>query len=214
MKKYLLNKKVLFLLILGFTIPQKNWAQTPVTLPYSQNFEVSTSEWTLQSSTPNKWVVGTAAKNGGSKGLYISNDNGTSNTYSVSPNQNGYSQTYASFRADLTGITNAELKFDWRSIGEFDYDYGDVWINTGGSDILISYMNPDYNDPQSYGEFTSYNIYTNTNNNPTNVFANKTISLTSYVGGVVTITLLLPILIKFIPKLLPSAFNENLDVEE
>jgi hypothetical protein len=26
-------------------------------------------------------------------------------------------------------------------------------------------------------------------------------------------SLLLPILIKFIPKLLPSAFNENLDIE-
>lgn len=174
MKKYLLSKKVLFLLLLGFTIPQKNWAQ--VTLPYSQNFETSTSEWTLQSSTPNKWVVGTAAKNGGSKGLYISNDNGTSNAYSVSPNQNGYSQTYASFQANLTGVTNAELKFDWKSIGEDGYDYGDVWINTGGSDILISYMNPSYNDPQIFGEFWNGSTY-----------ANKTISLTSYVGGIVTI---------------------------
>ncbi len=164
----------MFLLMLGCILPQKNWAQ--VTLPYSQNFEGSTSEWTLQSSSPNKWVVGTAAKNGGSKGLYISNNNGTSNAYSDSPNESSYSQTYASFQANLTGITNAELKFDWKSIGEDGYDYGDVWINTGGSDILISYMNPIYNDPQMFGEFWNGSTY-----------ANKTISLTSYVGGIVTI---------------------------
>lgn len=164
----------MFLLVLGCILPQKNWAQ--VTLPYSQNFEGSTSEWTLQSSSPNKWVVGTAAKNGGSKGLYISNNNGTSNAYSDSPNVSSYSQTYASFQANLTGITNAELKFDWKSMGEDGYDYGDVWINTGGGDILISYMDPSYNDPQMFGEFWNSSTY-----------ANKTISLTSYVGGVVTI---------------------------
>ena len=172
MKKCLINKFLILLFILVYS--NSNWAQ--VTLPYSQNFEGSTSEWTLQSSSPNKWVVGTAAKNGGSKGLYISNDNGTSNAYSNSPNQNGYSQTYASFQANLTGITNAELKFDWKCMGVDGYDYCDVWINTGGSDILISYMDPQYNDPQMYGEFWNGST-----------FANKTISLTSYVGGIVTI---------------------------
>jgi hypothetical protein len=174
MKQLISFPKTLILLLFLAVIPQQNWAQ--VSLPYSQNFEGSTSEWTLQSSSPNKWVVGTAAKNGGSKGLYISNDNGTSNAYTDSPNVSGYSQTYASFQVNLTGVTNAELKFDWRAIGEQNYDYGDVWINTGGSDILISYMDPGYNDPQMYGEFWNGST-----------FANKTISLTSYVGGIVTI---------------------------
>jgi len=170
MKTLSLNKNVLTLLFVIFLLlPGSNQAQ--VTLPYSQNFEGNTSEWTLGSDSPNKWVVGTAAKNGGLKGLYISNDNGTTNAYSVSPSS--YSQTYASFQANLTGITNAELKFDWKSMGENGYDYGDVWINTGGSDILISNINP--NEPQ-FGEFWNSNSYTN-----------KTISLTSYVGGVVTI---------------------------
>jgi hypothetical protein len=170
MKTLSLNKNVLTLLFVIFLLlPSSNQAQ--VTLPYSQNFEGNTSEWTLGSDSPNKWVVGTAAKNGGLKGLYISNDNGTTNAYSVSPSS--YSQTYASFQANLTGITNAELKFDWKSMGENGYDYGDVWINTGGSDILISNINP--NEPQ-FGEFWNSNSYTN-----------KTISLTSYVGGVVTI---------------------------
>lgn len=185
MKKPLSHYSTIIILLFILAIPQSNWAQ--VTLPYSQNFEGSTSEWTLQSSSPNKWVVGTAAKNGGSKGLYISNNNGTSNAYSDSPNVSSYSQTYASFQANLTGITNAELKFDWRAIGEQYFDYGDVWINTGGGDILISYMDPNTDNPQNYGEFCSFDPFTNINSNPTNVFVNKTISLTSYVGGIVTI---------------------------
>ncbi len=182
MKKIVSCNAAMMILLFVILIPLKNWGQ--VSVPYSQNFEGSTSEWTLQSSSPNKWVVGTAAKNGGSKGLYISNNNGTSNAYSDSPNQNGYSQTYASFQVNLTGIVNAELKFDWRAIGEQYFDYGDVWINTGGSDILISYTNP---SESSYGEFCSFDPYTNINSNPTNAFTNKTISLTSYVGGIVTI---------------------------
>ena len=146
MKKPLLHYSSIIILLFILATPQSNWAQ--VTLPYSQNFEGNTSEWTLQSSSPNKWVVGTAAKSGGSKGLYISNDNGTSNAYTESPSS--YSETYASFQANLTGVTYAELKFDWKSMGEDLYDYGDVWINTGNGDILISDMVGN-NDPQSYG---------------------------------------------------------------
>lgn len=67
MKQLISFPKTLILLLFLAVIPQQNLAQ--VSLPYSQNFEGSTSEWTLQSTSPNKWVVGTAAKNGGSKGL-------------------------------------------------------------------------------------------------------------------------------------------------
>lgn len=176
-------KNILSLLFV-FLFSNANWAQvtshsrttTAVPLPYSQNFEGSTSEWTLESSPPNKWVVGTSAKNGGSKGLYVSNNNGASNTYSTSQDPIGYSQTYASFQVDLTGVSNAELKFDWKSMGEVGFDHGDVWINTGGSDILISYMDPQWNNSQGYGEFCGSSAY-----------ANKTIGLLPYVGGVVTI---------------------------
>lgn len=161
MKTLSLNKNVLTLLFVIFLLlPGSNQAQ--VTLPYSQNFEGNTSEWTLGSDSPNSWVVETSTNNGGSKGLYVSN-NGTSNAYSNSPNF-GYSQTYASFQVNLTGITNAELRFDWKCLGEQDYDFGDVWINNGGIDILIS---------EKFWNSTTY--------------VNKTISLTPYVGGIVTI---------------------------
>jgi hypothetical protein len=180
----IMSLKNILSLLFVFLFSNANWAQVvshsrttnAVTLPYSQNFEGSTSEWTLESSTPNKWVVGTATKNGGSKGLYVSNNNGVSNTYSTSQDPIGYSQTYASFQVDLRGISNAELKFDWKSLGNLDLDYGDVWINTGGSDILISYMDPQVNNSEAYGEFTNSSAY-----------ANKTIGLFPYVGGVVTI---------------------------
>lgn len=160
MKKYLHFKNVMFLLVLGCILPQKNWAQ--VTLPYSQNFEGSTSEWTLQSSSPNSWIVGTATNNGGSKGLYVSN-NGTSNAYSNAPS--GAIEITASFNVDLTNVGDAKLQFDWRSFGN-SYDFGEIYIDDGVSEIILCVNN----------EFQN-----------TNSYSTKTISLANHVGGVRTI---------------------------
>ncbi|MEI8274009.1 MAG: hypothetical protein WCG08_15450, partial [Paludibacter sp.] len=133
------------------------------TLPYTQDFESTTSEWSLAASGTNLWAIGSATNNGGSKALYISNNAGTSNVYSTGTTQ---SATDAAVRVDLTGQTTASLSFDWKCNGESSYDYGEVYVNTGGSDILIS----------AAQEFVS-----------TTTFASKRISLTPYVGGIATI---------------------------
>lgn len=139
----------------------------PVTLPYSQNFENTTNEWVLESTGTNKWAIGSATNNGGTKALYISSDSGTTNNYATGTAQSG---TNASVRVDLTGLTAATLSFDWKSNGEnlsgTIYDYGEVYINTGGSDVLIS----------GTKEFNS-----------TTTFATKTIDISKYVGGIVTL---------------------------
>lgn len=135
----------------------------PVTLPYSQNFENTTNEWVLESTGTNKWAIGSATNNGGTKALYISSDNGTSYNYATVTAQSG---TNASVRVDLTGLTAATLSFDWKSNGESSFDYGEVYINTGGSDVLIS----------GAKEFNS-----------TTTFATKTIDISKYVGGIVTL---------------------------
>ena len=147
---------------------------SPATLPYTQNFEGVYNEWNIGSNTPNSWVVGSATNNGGSKALYVTN-NVSANSYS-NASSGTTSQTIASFQVDLSGIQNAELSFDWKAMGEENYDYGDVWINTGGNDILLSYMDPQIADSEQYGEFFNSSI-----------FANKTFSLEPYVGGVVTL---------------------------
>lgn len=138
----------------------------PVTVPYAQDFENATSEWVLNSLGTNKWSIGSATQNGGSKALYISNDGGVSNAYMLTSTQD----TYASIRADLSGLTNATLTFDWKSNGELFngsiYDYGEVYINTGGSDVLISGAKEFYN---------------------TTTFAQKNIDISAYTGSIVTI---------------------------
>lgn len=139
----------------------------PVTLPYTQNFETTTSEWVLDTSGTNKWAIGSATNNGGTKALYISNDSGATNNYSIGTAQSG---TNASVRVDLTGLTAATLSFDWKSNGELSngtiYDYGEVYINTGGSDVLISGAREFYN---------------------TTTFAQKSIDISAYTGSIVTI---------------------------
>ena len=162
----------------NFSITAFSPNPSPATLPYTQNFEGVYNEWNLGSNTPNSWVVGSATNNGGSKALYVTN-NGSANSYSDA--SSGTAQTIASFQVDLSNISNAQLAFDWRAIGEANYDFGDVWINTGGSDILISYMDPIYADSDQFGEFCD-NSGTNSS-----TYSNKVINIGAYVGGVVTI---------------------------
>jgi hypothetical protein len=134
----------------------------PQTVPYVQDFENATSEILLTGSNANAFFIGNATQNGGSKALYISNDNGVSNAYS----NNTTSTAWASVEVDLTTATYVDLVFDWKAIGESSYDYGEVYINTGGSDIRISGVK----------EFQG-----------SDVFQTKRLSLSSYTGQVVVI---------------------------
>ncbi len=86
-------------------------------MPYSERFE-SPSTWLLANDNTNKWVVGEAINNGGTKSLYISNDGGVSNAYTVSGTQWSYAVKTFSF---LSG--NVAFSFDWKATGESNYDY-------------------------------------------------------------------------------------------
>ncbi|MGQ8870569.1 fibronectin type III domain-containing protein [Myroides sp. TSA_177.3] len=99
--------------------------QVPATLPYVDGFE-GQDNWSKRSNAVNKWVVGTAAQNGGTKSLYISQDNGATNTYEV----NGAAVAHA-YR-DITipaGTTDISVAFDWRCVGEgTSSDYFRAWL--------------------------------------------------------------------------------------
>ncbi|MFD2891033.1 T9SS type A sorting domain-containing protein [Flavobacterium chuncheonense] len=134
----------------------------PQTVPYVQDFENTTADIVFTGTSTNKFFIGNATQNGGNKALYISNDNGISNAYTMSAS----STAWATVEVDLTTATYVDLVFDWKALGESSYDYGEVYINTGGSDTRISGVK----------EFQG-----------SDVFQTKRIPLSSYTGQIVVI---------------------------
>lgn len=98
--------------------------QEAVTMPFTDDFESATVGWSTSTGTQlNKWFVGNAANNGGQKSLYVSNNNGTANAYTITQ-----TSTVHAYR-DLiipNGTTNIGISFDWKGIGEAN-DYFYVW---------------------------------------------------------------------------------------
>ena len=61
-------------------------ANRSVELPFFCDFEdtVQNALWSLENgSNPNAWFIGPATHNGGANSLYVSGDNGVSNSYTV-----------------------------------------------------------------------------------------------------------------------------------
>ncbi len=102
-----------------------NTLQIPASVDYTENFD-STINWTFNNEgEENIWVVGTAVNNGGTHALYITNDNGVNNAYSVDE-----TSVVHAFR-DLTLPATAEelnVSFDWKADGESCCDYLRVWL--------------------------------------------------------------------------------------
>ncbi len=99
-------------------------------MPYSEGFE-SPSTWLLANDNTNKWVVGEAINNGGTKSLYIYNDGGVSNASTVSGTQWSYAVKTFSF---LSG--NVAFSFDWKATGEGNYDYLRAFLVPVNNDFL------------------------------------------------------------------------------
>ena len=92
----------------------------PVSLPYSCDFEGNESWTMLNGGATNAWVIGSAVNNGGSKALYISNDNGVSNAYTFS---GATSNVWAVKIFEVTEEADYAITFDWQAYGESSYDY-------------------------------------------------------------------------------------------
>ena len=101
--------------------------QTPVTLPYSCDFEAAGDNgWLLRNGTcTNKWYVGTP--NGAtSASLYITNDNGTTAAYTL----NSASVVVAEKLFQTGASDSLTISFDLTIGGETSYDYLKVyWVN-------------------------------------------------------------------------------------
>lgn len=105
----------------------------PVTLPYSCNFENGTENafWTISNGNQtNAWYINTAVNNtvNGETALYISMDEGLTNTY-----QNTETSVVWAYRdIQFSDATEFLLSFDWRCFGEgggsYFWDYLSVYI--------------------------------------------------------------------------------------
>ena len=99
---------------------------------FTDDFE-SDKGWSFVNSSVNKWYRGTGTNNGGSNALYISNDNGTSNAYTVSTTTVSYAMKYFSFTGgDYT------FAYDWVCNGEGGYSIYDYLRVVLASDVELT----------------------------------------------------------------------------
>ena len=100
--------------------------QVPAQIPYSYGFEDESENaiWTLNVGASNGWSVGEAAYNDGSRGLYVSNDNGASNSYDTGSE----TSIYAYRTLNVPELCYYSVSFDWMAKGEADYDYLRVFM--------------------------------------------------------------------------------------
>ncbi len=107
-----------------------------VTVPYITGFEDATLDtaWTLVNGTnTNKWVFGSAAHSSGSRALYISDNNGTANEYTITSAASNVS-VYKAFRTTAAG--QYAISFDWKAQGESCCDYLRAFLVPASVDIV------------------------------------------------------------------------------
>ena len=91
----------------------------PATVPYADDFEDGNNWMFINGTLANAWAYGEAAHNGeGTHALYISNDGGATNAYTVSSAVVVYAVKVFNFDE---GIYN--FQYDWKANGESTYDY-------------------------------------------------------------------------------------------
>jgi uncharacterized repeat protein (TIGR02543 family) len=109
-----------------YTVTVTRAESLPVSNILSENFEESISGWTVvNGGYTNKWFWGTATAASGSKSMYISNDNGTSNAYTFN------STSVVHFYRDVyfpPATGGYRLNFQWKGGGEVNYDYLAVYL--------------------------------------------------------------------------------------
>lgn len=94
---------------------------TSASVPFVDNFEEG-NRWTLINGTcTNKWAWGSATSSTGSSSLYISNDNGVSNQYTI----NSAAMVYAT-RQIYFEEGGYIFSYDWKAVGEVS-SYGTIY---------------------------------------------------------------------------------------
>lgn len=103
--------------------PSFTTGQIPAPVPYHQSF-TGPNDFTFVGNQVNKWAYG-AAEGNPPNSIYISNDDGASNAYTIT------STSFAHAYRDIiipAGSTLGSLMFDWKSEGQSGQDYFKVWM--------------------------------------------------------------------------------------
>ena len=128
----------------------------PVSLPFTCDFENDSINqfWHFANDDVNQWFIGTAVSNGGSHGLYISNDSGTTHAYTETVSN----VSWAYIDVDLGQYSDYMLSFDFLGDGGYYYDRMYVVIAPPGS------VSPGSMDtPAGAGFIGSFGDYSNWN---------------------------------------------------
>lgn len=113
----------MLLLVAMMVVP---WVTQGQNFHYTCNFDddSDTAGWVFVSGTQaNQWFIGTAVANSGTKSLYVSQNNGTSNSYNAT--SISFSYAYQEFSLLAGGYT---LAYNWKCNGESNYDYIRVFL--------------------------------------------------------------------------------------
>lgn len=117
---------IFFLCLLNIGFIQKFYGQAPAALPYNQNFD--TNDFTFVNGTQtNKWAFGAATGNP-ANAIYISNNNGTSNNYTITATSVVHAYRDIAIPAGITLATPARLEFNWKADGQDNRDLMTVWL--------------------------------------------------------------------------------------
>ena len=93
--------------------------QTPVTLPFEDDFEGANGWLFFNGELTNAWAIGNATNNGGEKALYISNNGGAANEY----NNGSATMVYATKSIEIEEDATYTFKYDWKANGESGWDF-------------------------------------------------------------------------------------------
>lgn len=115
--------------------------QVPVTLPYECTFDDDdANNWILANGTyVNKWYMGSVAGASGNA-LYISQDNGATNTYNINESSTVWAYRDIIFPASEFGY---RFSFDWRCMGEGEDDWYYDYVQMYLADVVDPIVDPD-----------------------------------------------------------------------
>jgi len=133
----------------------------PLAVPFAEGFEAGMGGWILANgSQTNSWARGTATAHSGGYSLYVSNDGGTSNAYTLTSASVAHAYCNVSFPA---GTESWKLRFAWKGQGEGTttlYDYlrvylaEDTVLPAAGTELSSGQLGTSYNLVADWQEVT------------------------------------------------------------